>query len=212
MASSTPEIRRGILVRLQDVLSEAREAGFLGPGPVEDHVYRALDLGAAVGRPPSDALDLGSGGGVPGLPLMLLWPTSRWVLLDGSVRRADFLGTVLVRLGLSDRGEVRAERAEVAGRSPLRGRFDLVVARGFGSPAVTAECASPFLVPGGQLIVAEPPGGAPERWDAEGLRKLGMAVDQAFRSPTAFQVLNQEVSCPERYPRRVGVPSKRPLW
>lgn len=212
MTSPTPELRLGILLRVREVLSEAREAGFLGPGPVEDHVNRALDLGAAIRRPPSDALDLGSGGGVPGLPLMLLWPTSRWVLLDGSVRRAEFLRSALARLELSERGEVRAERAEVAGRSPLRGVFDLVVARGFGSPAVTAECASPFLAPGGQLIVAEPPGGAPERWDAGALRQLGMTLGPAFQSPTAFQVLKQERPCPDRYPRRVGVPSKRPIW
>ena len=204
---------RAILAELEGVLGRAQGLGFLGPGPVEQHVTRALDLGRAVPGTPSRALDLGSGGGIPGLPLALMWPGSRWVLLDGSLKRASFLEEAVEQLGLSDRMTVVAQRAEAAGRSPvLRGAFDLVVARGFAGPAVTAECGSPFLRRGGWLVVAEPPGGEPSRWDRAGLHRLGLDAGPALRSPTACQVLVQVDQCPDRYPRRVGIPAKRPLW
>lgn len=205
--------RRAILAELRGVLDRARELGFLGPGPADQHVIRALDLAGAVEKIPARALDLGSGGGVPGLPLALLWPESEWVLLDGSLKRSSFLEEAIDELGLSARVTVVAERAETAGRSPsLRATFDLAVARGFAGPAVTAECGSPFLRRGGRLVVAEPPGGEPGRWDPEGLDQLGMARGPTLDSPTAAQVLVQVELCPDRYPRRVGIPAKRPLW
>ena len=157
-------------------------------------------------------MDLGSGGGVPGLPLALAWPASRWVLLDGSVNRGEFLRGAVSTLGLDDRIEVLAERAELAGRGPLRGALDVVVARGFGPPGPTAECAAPFLRVGGVLVVAEPPGGRPDRWDSPALGQLGLRNDRQVEGSTAYQVLVQERVCPDRYPRRVGIPVKRPLF
>lgn len=211
--ASSDHPARAIFADLRDVLEEAKRLGFLGPGPTEEHVRRALDLAEAVPAGPRRALDLGSGGGVPGLPLALLWPGSEWVLLEASTKRASFLVEAVGRLGLSGRVGVVAERAERAGRSPgLRGTFDLVVARGFAAPAVTAECGSPFLVPGGVLVVAEPPGGDPSRWDSDGLKELGLVAGGATRVPTAYQVLLQRQPCPGRYPRRVGIPAKRPIW
>jgi 16S rRNA (guanine527-N7)-methyltransferase len=160
-------------------------------------------------------LDLGSGGGLPGLPLAASRPGGQWTLLDGSVTRCEFLRWAVGTLGLEDRVDVVARRAEEAGQSDLRGAFDVVVARSFGPPAVTAECAAPLLVTGGVLIVAEPPasgGGERERWPASELAVLGMAPLQYVESPSAFQVIVQEMPCPERYPRRVGIPAKRPLF
>jgi 16S rRNA (guanine527-N7)-methyltransferase len=135
-----------------------------------------------------------------------------WVLLDGSRTRAAFLEEATHELGLQNRVEVVAERAEVAGRGPRRGTFDLVVARSFASPAATAECAAPFLRSGGRLVVAEPPGGRPERWDAEGLAALELGLGNRVVVPTSYQVLIQQAPCPDRFPRRVGVPVKRPLF
>lgn len=212
MIPSSPEPPSGILAALGGVLAEAQEQGFLGPGPIEDHVTRALDLARAVRLPPGRAVDLGSGGGVPGLPLALLWADSSWVLLDGSTRRIAFLGDAVSRLGLAGRVRAVEARAEEAAHTDLRGTFDLAVARGFAAPAVTAECGAGFLRPGGLMVVAEPPGGAPERWDEAGLLELGMRRGESLRSPTACQVLHQESPCPDRYPRRVGIPAKRPLW
>jgi 16S rRNA (guanine527-N7)-methyltransferase len=197
---------------LDEVLGSAQRSGFLGPGPIEPHVERALDLYAKLSWRPGRALDLGSGAGLPGLPLALADPETAWVLLEGSQTRADFLRQAVARLDLGMRVEVVAERAETAGRGPLRGNFDLVVARSFASPAATAECGAPFLRVGGHLIVTEPPGGQPDRWNAEGVSRLGLRLGDQILAPTAYQALVQVSSCPDRFPRRVGVPAKRPLF
>ena len=149
---------------------------------------------------------------MPGLPLAAAWPDSHWVLLDAGTNRTAFLRRAVVRLGLSDRVEVVHQRAEEAGRGDLRGMADGVVARSFGAPGVTAECAAPLLKVGGALVVAEPPGGDPARWAADGLALLGMTLGRTVTLPTAFQIVLQEAPCPWRFPRRTGVPGKRPLF
>jgi 16S rRNA (guanine527-N7)-methyltransferase len=195
---------------------------------VEAHVERALDMLPLVEEGVVDALDLGSGGGLPGLPLMLALPAVRWTLLDGSENRCRFLREAVAELvpsspsggGPDGRGRgcsarqarVVQARAEEGGREEnLRSSFDLVVARSFGPPAVTAECGAPFLRLGGHLIVAEPPEGQP-RWPAAGLAELGLVARRRVSEPSTFQVLELVAVCPDRYPRRVGVPTKRPLF
>ena len=123
----------------------------LGPGPVAPQIAHALAFGTVA----SPALDLGSGGGLPGLVLAEADPDSTWVLLDSRSRSVVFLREAVATLGLGDRVEVLEARAEDAGRAlSHRGRYHLVVARGFAPPAVTAECAAPLLVAGGRLVVS----------------------------------------------------------
>jgi 16S rRNA (guanine527-N7)-methyltransferase len=142
-----------------------------------------------------------------------VWPASAWALLDANVRRTAFVRSAVDQLGLGHRVEVITERAEVAGRDPhRRGVADLVVARGFGPPGVVAECAAPLLRPGGALVVAEPPGGAPNRWPAAELGLFGLASDGRQVAPVALHRLRQVEPCPESYPRRVGIPQKRPRF
>jgi 16S rRNA (guanine527-N7)-methyltransferase len=156
------------------VLREAKQLGFLGPGPVEGHLTHAEGFSGAVTTAPSRFLDLGSGGGVPGLILAVAWPTSEAVLLDASVRRTAFLRRAVITLGLQARVEVRTARAEQAGHDPsLRERFDVVTARSFGPPAWTAECGAAFLRLHGLLLVSDPPSGE-ERWPGPTLAALGL--------------------------------------
>ncbi|MDQ4069131.1 MAG: class I SAM-dependent methyltransferase [Actinomycetota bacterium] len=206
------------------MLEEAQALGFLGPGPVEAHVDHAAGFAAVVeaawadeeetAQAPSRAGDLGSGAGLPGLPLALHLPTTRWALIESGVRRAALLRRAVTELGLESRVEVVEARAEVVGRHPgLRGQLDLVVARGFGPPGAVAECAAPLLRVGGRAVVSEPPGGDPDRWPEEGLSLVGMARGRSMAAGgSTYQVLGQVAPCPARYPRRVGVPAKRPLF
>ncbi|MGY6500772.1 MAG: RsmG family class I SAM-dependent methyltransferase [Acidimicrobiales bacterium] len=196
------------------ILDTSRDLGFLGPGPVEPHIAHASALVpvlTAAGLDPAGevtVLDLGSGGGLPGLVLALALPHWRFVLLDANERRTAFLNEAVVALGIDPRVEVYRARAEEAGRSSLRGAADVVVARSFGAPAVTAECAAPVLRVGGHLFVSEPPDPAEERWPVEGLAEVGLEL----AGMGSWAHMRQVVSCPDRYPRRVGVPTKRPLW
>jgi 16S rRNA (guanine527-N7)-methyltransferase len=195
------------------VLGRAKARGFLGPGPVSAHIEHSTAFTSVLPVAPRRAVDLGSGGGVPGLVLAVLWPRSRWTLIEARARRAAFLREALGGLELSDRVEVLGQRAEETGRdSRHRGEADLVVARSFGPPAVTAECAAPLLCTDGYLIVAEPPGGAPDRWPAGPLALLGLIPDANRSAPVALQRLRQTHPCPARYPRRAGIPAKRPLY
>ena len=148
--------------RLAAVLEESRRRGFLGPASINDQITHSMAFAAAV-RAPDAALDLGAGGGLPGLVLArLVWAGCRWTLLDARAKRCKFLTWAVGELDLADRVEVLETRAEAAGRDPaFRHRFDLVVARSFGVPAVVAECAAPLLTEGGQLVVSEPPAADP---------------------------------------------------
>jgi 16S rRNA (guanine527-N7)-methyltransferase len=207
-----PDVRRRLTVQLED----ARRRGMLGPGPVESHLDHAEGMAAAVGADfRGRFLDLGSGAGVPGIILLTLWPAATGVLLDARQRRCAFLERAVGALGLSDRASVACGRAEELAREPgFRGAFDLVVARGFGSPATTAECAVGFLGAGGRLAVSEPPGDAdPKRWPAAGLAELGLSGPERRRGEgggTALFGIAELAG--ERWPRRVGVPGRRPLW
>jgi 16S rRNA (guanine527-N7)-methyltransferase len=196
-------------------LERSREVGFLGPGPVDAHVEHALGFAEVVGAPPTSVVDLGSGGGVPGLVLASVWPDTRVVLLDSMERRTAFLSEAVQGLGWHGRVEVVRTRAEVAGRDKsFRGWHDAVVSRSFGAPSVTAECAAPLLRVGGRLVVSEPPEETGERWPSDGLATLGLAL-QERRTATnraGYAVLVQEAPCSVKFPRREGVPTKRPLW
>ena len=190
-----------------EVLEEARRLGYLGPGPVADHLAHAEGFRAAAADRPTRFLDLGSGGGVPGLALALAWSTAEAVLLDGSAGRAAFLRRAVLTLGLEARVSVLAARAEVAGRSSTwRAGFDLVVARSFGAPSLVAECAAPFLQLHGALLVSEPPDDE-DRWPADGLATLGLAPTS--RSGPVRRLV-QESLCPDRFPRRR--PGQPPLF
>lgn len=197
--------------RLLQQLERAQTLGFLGPGPVEDHLDHARGFVDALTAQTGPVVDLGSGGGVPGLPILVARPDLQLVLVDASARRGAFLDAAVEALDAGHRCRVVVGRAEVVGRGPLRGTAGAVVARAFGPPATTAECAAPLLRVGGLLVVSEPPIDAP-RWPAEELGLLGLAPAARSTSGPRIQVLEQRTLCPADYPRRDGVPAKRPLF
>lgn len=200
---------------LVEVLEHARTIGLLGPGPVTEHVEHARVFVDALSSSTRFFVDLGSGAGVPGLVIARAWPEIEGALLEGSTKRAEFLREAVDALDLAERVAVWAQRAEEVGRDPhRRGRADAVVARSFGPPAVVSECAAPLLETGGILVVSDPPSSrdASERWPADGVAQVGLRVVRHLAGPPAATVLEQTALCPERFPRRVGIPAKRPLF
>jgi 16S rRNA (guanine527-N7)-methyltransferase len=197
------------------LIGEAQQLGFVGSWSVDRALEHARGFAIGIDTPPRSFVDLGSGGGLPGLVLAELWPTATVFLVDSNAKRCRFLRDAVAELEADDRIVVVQERAEIVGRSPEhRHQHPLVVARGFGPPAVTAECAAPLLAAGGRLVVSEPPAEevSGDRWPESGLAPLGMRQDRGYVAPFHYQVVVQEERCPERYPRRVGVPAKRPLF
>jgi 16S rRNA (guanine527-N7)-methyltransferase len=194
---------------LLEQLARARALGFLGPGPVEDHVAHAAGFLHALAPVAGRVIDLGSGGGVPGLVVAVARPDLEVVLVDATAKRCRFLESAVAALGLTT--AVVEGRAEVVGRGPLRASATAVVARSFGSPAVTAECAAPLLALGGLLVVSEPPAGA-ERWPQGPLAQLGLTPLRRSVGGPVMQTLQQTAVCPDRFPRRDGMPAKQPLF
>lgn len=197
---------------LRRALAEARALGFLGPGPLEAHEESAAAFIEAVGDLSDAALDLGSGGGVPGLLLAAHYCDVDWVLLDQSRRRTSFLAHQVAVLGWSARVAVHRAAAEDAAHAPaLRGAFAAVVARSFGPPAVTAECAVAFLRLGGRLAVAEPPEGREQvRWPGPALAALGL---RPIAGPTRRIALFESADpVPAHIPRSRRAMERSPLW
>jgi len=200
---------------LDEVLELQRRRDVVGREPAAALRAHSAGYAAALGATPDVVVDLGSGGGVPGLVLAVgHWPAARITLLDSSQRRCTYLELCVADLDLGDRVDVLWARAEETGRDPARrGVADAVVARSFGPPAATAECAAPLLRPGGALVVSEPPGGAGDRWDAAGLRELGLERETTeVVEGATFTRLRQVEACPDAYPRRPGLPARRPLF
>ncbi len=200
-------------VSLEEVLERSKALGFLGPGDIEPQITHARAWLNVLG-PDDRVLDLGSGGGLPGLVLAHDRPDLALTLLDSQVKRCNFLAAAVVWL---DRSEVQVVcgRAETLAHEPgLRATFDVVVARSFGAPAVTAECGVGFLRQGGALWVSEPPDAEQDsRWPADGLLELGLELGPVSTTGMVhLQALRASSLCPQRFPRVVGRPSKRPLF
>ena len=201
---------------LLEALQRARERGFLGPGEVSRHLDHSLGFvevaRSVLGAPPARLADLGTGGGVPGLVLAAAWPETDVVLVESSIRRADALRAEAEALGL-DRVRVVESRAEEEAHAPgSRERFDLVTARSFAPPPVTAEIAAGFAAVGGIVLVSEPPG-AGDRWPEEPLGQLGLDSPRFSTARAAhFVWLRKTRATPADRPRRRGRAAKRPLW
>ena len=157
-------------------------------------------------------LDLGTGAGIPGLVLATRWSATRWVFLDRRPRSETFVSWALGVLEITDRATVLCADAAEAAREPgLTAGIDVVVARAFGPPALTLECATGFLRPGGRLVVSEPAVEDPDRWPAGPLASLGLKVVRRAESPRLVEL--RKVSGQEQqYPRRFAAMSRRPLY
>jgi len=206
-------VNRGPLL---EVLERARDRGFLGPGEVSRHLDHSLGFAdvarSVLGAPPTRLADLGTGGGVPGLVLAVVWPETDVVLVESSVRRADALRAEAAALGL-DRVRVLEGRAEDHAHDPeCRERFDLVTARSFGPPPVTAEIAAGFVAVAGIVLVSEPPE-EDDRWPEAPLGGLGLDPPHFSTGHEAHYVwLRKSRPTPADRPRQRGRAAKRPLW
>jgi 16S rRNA (guanine527-N7)-methyltransferase len=163
-------------------------------------------------------LDVGSGAGFPGLPLKIVRPDLRLSLLESVGKKVSFLQHMVQRLGLAD-VQILQGRAEDYGRQPeQRERYDVVFARAVAELRVLVELTLPFCRVGG-VVIAQKRAGIDEemRSAARAIDLLGGALDTALPvslpdvEPRQLLVLDKVAPTPLRYPRRAGIPEKRPL-
>ena len=115
-------------------------------------------------------------------------------------------------LGIAERASfVRGDVAQLAREPALAGASDVVVARAFGPPPVTAECATGFLAVGGRLVVTEPEDELETRWPREPLARLGLSVQASGAGPR-FVELVKVAPHEDRFPRRLAAMRRDPLY
>jgi len=164
-------------------------------------------------------IDIGTGAGLPGIPLKILRPDIRLVLLEATAKKASFLHHLTDRLGL-DNVEIVVARAEEAAHKPqYRERFDLVLSRAVAPLPTLVELTLPFNTTGGRLVAQKKGAIQAEVNQAKKaisllggkLRELKRVDPAEFADERWLVVIDKIGPTPEPYPRRPGIPAKRPL-
>lgn len=159
--------------QLEAALTAIAARGAIGERSLPVAIAHADQFAAAVPPTAKRLADLGSGGGLPGLVVAVRCPWLLVTLVERRSRRADLLRRAVRSLGMDDRVTVAdSDVREVAEAAPHT--FDVVTARSFAAPPITVRWAGALLVPGGLLIVSEPPEENAERWPAGLLADHGL--------------------------------------
>lgn len=164
-------------------------------------------------------IDIGSGGGFPGLPVAVAFVAWQVSLLDATRKKMAFLETVAQALGLAN-VEIICDRAESLGHQPShRQQYDLALIRAVGPASVCAEYALPLLKLQGIAVLYR------GQWSEDEAEVLQMALEQLggvivstrrFELPLSggerhYIYVQKLQATPQKFPRRVGLPAKRPL-
>jgi 16S rRNA (guanine527-N7)-methyltransferase len=182
------------------------------------HFLDSLSLVRFWGDPPARLIDLGSGGGFPGVPLKIVRPELRLTLVDSVAKKTAFLNHLVQELGLEG-VQVRTARAEELGRDPAeREQYDVVTARALAELRVLAEYALPLARVGGRVLAPKGAAASAEATAAaRAITLLGGApaeclpVDLPGQDDAVVVVIRKVAPTDPRYPRAVGVPRRRPL-
>jgi len=211
-------------LRYQKLLAEANKRMNLtaiSEGDVwEAHFMDSLTLFQTdkIGRD-SNVADIGAGAGFPGLPLKIVRPRIVLHLIEANAKKAGFLRNVCEELSLSG-ARIHQTRAETAAREPdLRERMDVVVSRAVANLPVLLEYALPLCRPGGWFLAMKGPKARSEmEAAAKAADKLGGRIDSVFEPfgqaegvERVIVMVEKTGYASDKYPRRVGVPTKRPL-
>lgn len=149
-------------------------------------------------------VDVGSGGGSPGIPLAATRPELDFVLLESNRRKCEFLQRQAEEFG---NVSVRCERAEEHAAGEGRDSYGTAVARALAAPPVAAEWCLPLVRPGGKAVLFVGPAA-----DREAVSRAAVELAaEVEETPRGFVVLRKTGPTPERFPRRPGMAKKRPL-
>lgn len=160
-------------------------------------------------------VDVGSGGGVPGIPLAILRPDVQVDLVEATRKKVTFLEPATQVLGLTNVRAIHARSEEFARRRNARERYDVVVARAVARLPVLAELTLPLTRVGGVAILPKGQSITEELEEARtGIGILGGKPRPIFTSPIGgaqFVVIDKVRPTPDAYPRRPGIPQKEPI-
>ncbi len=217
------DLQKEQLLRYVDLLLEGLDRQRLvgeksGASLIEKHIYDSLYPLKLLRIPPGSLLDLGTGAGLPGIPLKISLPGLKLYLLDAKTQRINYLRRVAAELELREVYYLPG-RAEMWGRDPgCRERFDCVVSRAVARAAVLAELALPLIKVGGCLLLYKGKQGTSEMEEAKvSINLCGGKEEKGWRyrlitgeERTLF-LIKKIANTPVIYPRRNGVPARKPL-
>lgn len=163
-------------------------------------------------------IDIGTGAGFPGIPLKIVFPMLDVVLVDSLDKRVKFLNIVIKELGLKNIKAVHA-RAEEFGHSNYRETFDICVTRAVANLAVVSEYCLPLVSVGGYFVAYKSADIKEEIFDSEiAIEELGGTIEDVdiFTLPDtdierSLIRIYKDFETPDKYPRRNGVPLKKPI-
>ena len=186
----------------------------------EHHVLHSLGIAKVMQfRPETTVMDLGTGGGFPGIPLKIAFPELKITLLDSLNKRVNFLNEVIEMLGLKDVTAVHGRAEDYAKQKEHREKYDFCVSRAVANLSTLSEYCIPFVKEGGSFISYKSGKIDEELSQAENAVKiLGGKVQDVVKFPLmdtdmdrSFVVIKKMKPTAKKYPRKAGLPAKEPL-
>lgn len=164
-------------------------------------------------------IDVGTGGGFPGIPMKIIKPDLEMVLLDSLRKRINVLDNILFNIDIKDVRTIHG-RAEEFGRDSLyREKFDAAVSRAVANLAVLSELCIPYVKVGGYFVALKGPSVDDEVTQAKkAISLLGGKIEDIIKIEIEDSDLNHNLviikkikNTPKQYPRKAGVIGKKPL-
>jgi len=179
----------------------------------------AEEARTALKRPTPCVIDVGSGAGFPGIPLKIVCPNMHLTLLEATGKKVTFLEHIIDQLHLRNVVAIKSRAEELAHDPAHRQRYDLVLARAVADLPVLMEYTLPFCAIGGWVVAQKGESGAAEAWSADRaisilggeLRRVMPVTLTGLPEDRSLVIVQKVSSTPADYPRRPGMPAKRPL-
>ncbi|MGM0437690.1 MAG: 16S rRNA (guanine(527)-N(7))-methyltransferase RsmG [Bacillota bacterium] len=165
-------------------------------------------------------IDIGTGAGFPGMVWKIFYPQKNFLLVDSTLKKVKFLKLLSVKLNLYNNLEIKHERAEDLGnQKEYREKFDLVLSRAVAPLNILSEYTLPFASKGSFLFYFKGPNYKKEIENSErAFKKLGGILEESLKlniplleAERYLIVYKKTKNTPDKYPRKAGVPKKKPL-
>lgn len=163
-------------------------------------------------------IDVGTGGGFPGIPLAILFPEKEFVLLDSLSKRLKIIDQLTLEIGINNVTTIHGRAEELAKKEELREQFDICLSRAVANQASLSELCIPFVKKGGTFIAYKGPGLDEELENAKkAIEILGGRVskieDANINDTLEHKLLfiDKINNTPKKYPRKPGEPVRNPI-
>lgn len=184
------------------------------------HFYDSIApiLQGLIENQPIRLLDIGAGAGFPSLPMKILFPELDVTIIDSLNKRINFLHLLAEELGLNGVHFYHGRAEDFAQDKAFRAQFDIVTARAVARMQVLSELTIPYLKVGGRLLALKASNAPEELEEAKNaLNLLFSKVEDNLQyelpngDPRYITVVEKKKETPNKYPRKAGMPNKRPL-